>query len=64
MTAHIWGAHAARVLAMAARHRELSSVSPYLPEYQEDRFGEAAETSTRAACAPQNAVDASSLFIK
>ena len=26
MTAHIWGAHAARVLVMAARHRELSSV--------------------------------------
>ena len=55
MTAHIWGAHAARVLAMTSPSSRTFSrlLSTYLPEYQEDRFGEAAENSTRAACAPQ-----------
>jgi len=66
MSMRIWGAHAARVLAMTSPSSRTFSrlLSTYSPEYQEDRFGETAETSTRAACAPRNAVAASSLFIK
>jgi hypothetical protein len=64
MTARPGSARATRasndvpVIANFSRLRSTDS-----PKFQEDRFGEAAETSTRAACAPRNAVDASSLFI-
>ena len=44
MEAILWGAHAARVRAMAARRREFPG---------ERLFRRAAETRTRAACAPQ-----------
>jgi hypothetical protein len=66
MTAHIWGAHAPRVLAMTPSssrtfspgRRKLSVV------WQEDCFGEGAETSTRGAWAPRNGAAASSHVTK
>ena len=66
MTARIWGAHAARVRAMTSPSSRTfcSFFGTHRTFLQDDHFGEDAETSTRATCAPQNAIDASSLFIK
>jgi hypothetical protein len=57
MSARIRGAHAGRVLAMAAHHRELF----LLPGENslvchEECFGEGAEISTRGAYAPRRAL--------
>ena len=53
MIAHVWGAHDSRagddVLVIANFFFKKGHVAPA----EDDCFGEAAETSTRAACAPQ-----------
>jgi hypothetical protein len=62
----VWGAHASRVLVKAFCLHELPSYFYGLTSYgkRKVRFRKNAATSTLQACAPQNAVDASSLFIK
>jgi hypothetical protein len=62
----VWGAHAPRVLAMAPRHRELflAYFQPAYPNGTKIVSARAPKPAREGACAPQNAVDASSLFIK
>jgi hypothetical protein len=62
----VWGAHARRVLAMVPRHRELfpGSFQRTHPNGRKNVSARAPKLARGGACAPRNAVDASSLFIK
>jgi hypothetical protein len=60
-----WGAHASRVLVKAFCLHELPNCFwADEPRKKKSSLPQNAATSTLQACAPQNAVDASSLFIK
>ena len=61
-----WGAHAYRVLVKAFCLQRTSQLLLWLTSTKKRkvRVPQNAATSTLQACAPQNAVDASSLFIK
>ena len=61
-----WGAHAYRVLVKAFCLHELPNCFYGLTSLRKKKSSlpQNAATSTLQACAPQNAVDTSSLFIK